>query len=277
MSEFVNKNVLITGGASGMGRRLALQIAHLGGNPILWDISRPNLDTVVSEISAATGREPHSYFCDVSNRTSVYVAARQVATEVGPVDILISSAGIVSGKPLLEIPDEKIEATFGVNTLSLFWTAKAFLPQMVERNSGHIVTIASASGYVGVARLSDYAASKWAAVGFDESLRVELKQIAPKVRTTVVCPYFVDTGMFAGVKSRFSFLLPILKEEKVVERIIAAIQANKRRLIMPGLVKLVPLMRALPVPIFDGVNTLLGINRSMDKFVGREGAPPTTR
>ena len=86
---------------------------------------------------------------------------------MGLVDILINNAGIVSGQSLLEIEDEKIEATFGVNTLSLFWTAKAFLPAMVERNHGHIVTIASSAGLVGVSKLTDYCASKWAAVGFE--------------------------------------------------------------------------------------------------------------
>ena len=148
----------------------------------------------------------------MSRRERVYAVAEETRAAAGGVDVLINNAGVVSGRSLLDIPDEKIEATFAVNTLSLFWVTKAVLPDMLRRGEGHIVTIASASGLIGVAKLSDYAASKWAAVGFDESLRAELRQTAPGVRTTVVCPCYIDTGMFRGVKSRFPLLLPILKE-----------------------------------------------------------------
>ena len=191
-------------------------------------------------------------------------------------DILINNAGIVSGADLLAVPDAKIEATFAINVLALFWTCNAFLPSMIERNRGHVVTIASASGLVGVAHLAAYSASKWAAIGFDESLRAELRVSAPGVVTTVVCPYYIDTGMFRGVRSRFPFLLPILKEGEVVRRVVRAIETDRRRLIMPWLCHFVPLIRVLPVGLFDGITDFLGVNTSMKGFVGRadEGSVP---
>ena len=140
---------------------------------------------------------------------------------------------------------------------------------MIERRRGHVVTIASASALVGVAKLADYAASKWAAMGFDESLRAELRQIAPAIQTTVVCPYYIDTGMFRGVKSRFPWLLPILDENDVAARIVDCIQRDKRRLLMPPAVHLLPLLRMLPVGAFDWIATFLGVNASMDEFKGR--------
>jgi all-trans-retinol dehydrogenase (NAD+) len=140
---------------------------------------------------------------------------------------------------------------------------------MIERGRGHVVTIASASGLIGVAKLTDYASSKWAAVGFDESLRAELRKSARGVKTTVVCPYYIDTGMFRGVKSRFPRLLPILSESAVAERVVSAIRQDKRRVVMPGLVSLIPAMRLLPVAAFDWVATFLGVNASMDEFKGR--------
>jgi len=80
---------------------------------------------------------------------------------------------------------------------------KSFLPAMLQRNSGHIVTIASAAGFVGTNGLVDYCASKFAAVGFDESLRMELAALGKTgVHTTVVCPYYINTGMFEGIKTR---------------------------------------------------------------------------
>lgn len=272
MSEIATRHILVTGGASGIGRRMAMKLAGLGGRVSIWDIDQANLDKVVQELNASGRETARGFRCDVSQRAEVYRVAAETAAAAGPIDVLINNAGIVSGARLLDIPDERIEATFAINTLSLFWTAKAFLPQMLERNRGHIVTIASASGFIGVPKLSDYSASKWAAIAFDESLRAELKQIGSAIQTTVVCPFYIDTGMFSGVKSRFSWLLPILKEDTVATRVVAAIQHNKRRLLMPPTVYLVPPMRLLPVGVFDWLATFLGVNASMEEFKGRHGA-----
>jgi all-trans-retinol dehydrogenase (NAD+) len=277
MSRIAGSNVVVTGGASGLGRRIALRMQALGATVVLWDMDRGNLDAVIAEGAARAAPPMRGYPCDVSDRDDVYAKARQCEGDVGPIDILVSCAGVVSGKPLLEIPDEKIEATFGVNTLALFWACKAFLPGMIERNRGHVVTLASASGYIGVAKLSDYAASKWAAIGFDESLRAELKRTAPGVKTTVVCPYYIDTGMFHGVKSRHPRLMPILREDDVAARVVRAIARDQRRLVMPWSVALVPLLRVLPIGVFDRLAAFLGINVSMDEFVGRHGGPPVER
>jgi all-trans-retinol dehydrogenase (NAD+) len=271
MSEIAGRNVLITGAASGIGRRMAREIAALGGRMVLWDIDSDRLEKVLAELKEDGGYTAHGFRCDVSRRQEVYRRAEESRSAVGPIDILINNAGVVSGRSLLELPDEKIEATFAVNTLALFWTTKAFLPEMVERGSGHIVTIASASGLMGVAKLSDYSASKWAAMGFDESLRAELAQSAPGVKTTVVCPYYIDTGMFRGVKSRFPLLMPILKEESVAHRVVKAILRDQRRIALPRTVHWIPLLRLLPLRLFDALAGLLGVNVSMQEFVGREG------
>lgn len=85
---------------------------------------------------------------------------------------------------------------------------KAFLPDMLEKNHGHIVTVASVAGLFGNAGLCDYCASKFAAVGFDESLRNELVNLNKTgVHTTVVCPYYINTGMFQGVKSEYKIFI----------------------------------------------------------------------
>ena len=190
MTRLAQSHVLITGAASGLGRRMALGVARRGGSLTLWDLDGDRLDTVRSEI-AKLGARAETGVVDVSDRSAVYEAARRVAA---PVDVLVNNAGVVHGKTLLELSDESIERSFAVNALALFWTVKAFLPSMVERNRGHLVTIASAGGLIGVPRLSDYSATKFAAVGLDESLRAELATTAPGVRTTVVCPYFIDTA-----------------------------------------------------------------------------------
>lgn len=266
MSDLAGRHVVITGGASGIGRLTALALARRGARLTIWDINGDALERVVAEL----GAEARGLICDVADRAQVYARAAETTAAGGPVDVLINNAGIVSGHDFLDLPDEKIEATFDINVLALFWTCKAFLPAMIARNRGHLVTIASASGLIGVARLADYSASKWAAVGFDESLRAELARVAPGVITTVVCPYYINTGMFRGVQSRFPALLPILEEDDVANRIVRAIETNRRRLVMPWLCHFVPLLRVLPIGLFDRIANFLGVNASMKAFVGRQ-------
>ena len=111
--------------------------------------------------------------------------------------------GIVSGSTLLETPDEKIVRTFDVNVLAHFWTLKAFLPEMISMKNGHIVNIASLAGHAGQKKLVDYCSSKFAAVGLDEAFKIEMKVLGHDfINSTVVCPYFISTGMFDGVASK---------------------------------------------------------------------------
>lgn len=268
MTDFAGKNVLITGAASGIGRLLAQKIAAEHARVILWDIDSRGLHEL-SEQLRQERRRVASYRCDVSDRESIYATAERVLEMCGHVDVLINNAGVVSGKPIMEASDEEIRRTFDINTLALFWTTRAFMPVMAERNGGHIVTIASAGGLVGAPRLTDYSASKFAAVGFDESLRLELKRQGLAIRTTVVCPFYVSTGMFEGVKTRFSWLLPIVEPEYAAEKIVKAIRKNQRRLVMPRFIYATPLLRLLPTSWFDALVEFLGVSRSMDKFTGR--------
>jgi len=269
MSDFKNKNVLITGAASGIGRIMAKLAAKEGARVILWDISDSQLQALHREIEAEGGKA-FSYLCDVSVKETVFQTAEQVKKEAGPVDILVNNAGVVVGKMFSEYTPEEIEKTVNVNLMALFWTVKAFLPGMLESDKGHIVTIASAGGIIGVSKLSVYSATKFAAFGFDESLRMEFKKAKQDIKTTVVCPFFIDTGMFKGVKTRVPFLLPILKPNYAANKIIKAIKKNKRRVWMPALVYTVPLLRIFPVAFFDAAASFLGVNSAMDPFVGRK-------
>lgn len=268
MESFSGKVTLITGGASGVGRLMARKMATRGAHAVLWDINDHALAKTAEEILAAGGKVG-TYHCNVADREMVYGTAEKVRRDVGKVDILVNNAGIVNGKPFLECNDEELRRTMEVNILSHFWTVKAFLPGMIRARSGHIVTVASAGGIVGSARLVDYSASKFAAFGFDEALRAEVRQQGLNIRTTVVCPFFINTGMFAGVKTRFPLLLPILDEDDVAERIVRAVARGKERVILPPFVYTTWPLRLVPVKVFDWVVTLLGVNNAMDAFRGR--------
>lgn len=269
MTELQGKNVLITGAASGIGRLLAMKIAAQGGRVILWDINQEGLEIVCDQIHR-WHLEATSYSCDVTSRETIQFLASRVLAEQGIVDVVINNAGIVSGKSLLELSDETIQRTFEINALACFWITRAFLPGMMKRQAGHIVTIASAAGLIGVPNMTDYCASKAAAIGFDDALRVELKHLGyPHIRTTVVCPYYISTGMFAGVQTRFPWLLPIMKPEDVADKILSAIQRNRRRLILPPFANVVIPGRLLPTDWFDSLARFFGISSSMDEFRGR--------
>jgi all-trans-retinol dehydrogenase (NAD+) len=279
MTKLKGRICLVTGAASGIGRLLSLELADRGAHLVLWDVDADRLDAVVGEVRARRGGKAWGFRCDVTDRAMVERIADQVRAEVGDPIVVVNNAGIVSGRWLVDLAPEQIERTFAVNVLALYWVTKAFLPTMIAHGEGHVVTVASAAGLVGVAKQTDYSASKHAAVGFDESLRMELRRMGSLVRTTVVCPYYIDTGMFEGVKTKRPFLLPILKQDKVASKIACAIESDRRTVILPPFIRLLPITRALPVPLFDRLMDLFGVNQSMDEFVGRavEHVEPTKR
>ena len=111
MGTFNDKRVLITGAASGIGRGMAERFAREGASLILWDVNPAGLSETQAAIEAAGGRAA-TYVVDLTDRTAIYAAAEQTLSDNGAVDILINNAGIVSGKPLLDISDDAIERTF---------------------------------------------------------------------------------------------------------------------------------------------------------------------
>ncbi|KFM01711.1 Epidermal retinol dehydrogenase 2, partial [Aptenodytes forsteri] len=188
--------VLITGAASGIGRLLSLKFASLGATVVLWDINQEGLKET-SRLARENGAvRVHCYICDCSKRQDIYRVADEVKKEVGDVSILVNNAGIVTGKRFIDSPEALVEKNMEVNIMAHFWTYKAFLPAMMASNHGHLVSIASSAGLTGVNGLSDYCASKFAAVGFAESVDYEMRSLGKTgVKTTIVCPYIINTGM----------------------------------------------------------------------------------
>ena len=257
--------VLITGGASGLGRQMAVQSAAKGAHVVIWDMNLVNAKKVVAEIQKAGG-SAEAHQVDITDR----LAVNKLALKVGAVDVLFNNAGVVSGDWFLDLNPESIERTYRVNVLSLYWMTQAFLPAMVQSGRGCVVTISSASGMLGVAKLTDYAASKFAAFGFMESLRSELRMKRSSVNTLTVCPHYIGTGMFDGVQTKFPWLLPILDEAKVAAKILRSVEKGKAMLVLPKFVHVIPVVRVLPIRAFDRITDFFGVNRTMDNFRGRK-------
>jgi all-trans-retinol dehydrogenase (NAD+) len=265
MTSWASSTSLITGAGNGMGRGLVRNALDRGGRVVAWDVDGAALADLAGE--AGTDRL-RTAVVDVTDREAVDAAAVSTLAD-GPVDILVNNAGVVCGRMLTEIDPETIERVLRVNTLALFWTSKAFLPAMIARNAGHVVTVASAAGLVPLRRAVAYTASKHAAVGFHDAVRQELRVQAPGVRTTLITPFFVDTGMFHGVRSKLGPVLPIVEEGRAVRAIAGAVERDRKRLIMPSTASLAYLSRLFPVAMSDTLLDWLGISASMDGFVGR--------
>ncbi len=258
---YKGKRVLITGGASGIGRIMAEKLLKEGASVIIWDISQKSIDATMGELSTLGSISAN--VVDVSDTESIDEAARAV----GAIDVLINSAGIVVGRSFNDSTDEDIERTMAINTNGVMYVTSRFLPSMLERGAGHICNIASSAGYISNPNMSIYVASKWAVVGWSDSLRLELK--GSGVRVTTVLPYYINTGMFDGVKSR----IPILEPEKVANIVLRSIKKNvKFRPIHRSLYHLVRMGQALfPVDLFDYIaGNIFGVYKTMDNFVGRK-------
>ncbi|CAB3398333.1 unnamed protein product [Caenorhabditis bovis] len=266
-----DKKVLITGSGSGIGRMMSIEFAKLGSELILWDVNtKGNEDT--KKMVEQHGAKAHAYTVNLSDHKNINEVAQKVLNDVGQVDILINNAGIVTGKKLFDCPDDLMIKTVAVNTNALFFTAKNFLPKMLDADSGHIVTIASMAGKIGCAGLVDYCASKFGACGYHDSLTMEIAhQKKFGVKTTLVCPFFINTGMFDGVKTKSPLLFPILEPDYVIECIMEAILTDRPLLIMPRSCYIITaLVGILPFELYSALADYFGSNSSMDEFKGRQ-------
>lgn len=269
MTKIKGNNVLITGGASGIGRIMGRISLEKGARTlIIWDINEENIAATVNEFKQLGNVK--GYKVDVSDSKQVVDMATATRKECGEIDIVINCAGIVANNATFDKQRiEDIERTMKINSTAPMVVAQQFLPGMIERNHGHICNIASAAGMIANPRMSVYVASKWAVIGWSDSVRIELKQMRSKVRFTTIAPYFINTGMFDGVKSR---ILPILKPEPTAKKIIKSIEKNRNFKGIPFGYHFIRFCQALlPTSIFDYIfGEVVGIFHAMDHFTGRQ-------
>ena len=269
--KFENANVLITGGASGIGKIMGRMALEKGAKCfIIWDINLAGIEATRKELGKYG--KVKGYVVDVSNHEVVNLAYRKTVEDCGKVDILINCAGIItSNKTFDQQTYDEMTRTMNINTLAPMFVTRAMLPDMLERNSGHVCTIASAGGMLSNPKMSVYAASKWGAIGWSDSVRIELQDMKSDVHFTTVAPYYINTGMFDGVKSR---IIPILKPEYVCKRIIRAIERNKSFRGIPFGFHFIRFWQfILPTRVFDWLfGEVMGIYHTMDNFTGRKPA-----
>jgi short-subunit dehydrogenase len=166
-----------------------------------------------------------------------------------PSAVLINNAGVARGKNILDATEKDVRFTFDVNTLAHYWTAKEFVPAMVAANHGMVVTVASFAAYMTVPNMTDYGASKAAALSFHEGLTAELKTRydAPRVRTIVVNQGYTKTPLFDGYHNDSPFLVPALEPDTVAEAIVQKVwRGCSGQLILPGFGVTLAFLRGFP-------------------------------
>ena len=268
MSNIKSSNIVITGGASGIGNLMARRCGEKEANHIIiLDINDAAGKDLAKELHQK-GVSATFIHVDLSSIASILQASEQINSTVDHVDILINNAGVVIGKLFLDHTVDEIDRTININLNACMYLTKSLLKGMVERKQGHIVNIASAAGMAAHPKLSAYVASKWGLIGWSETLRLELEQAKTNVKVSTITPFYIDTGMFKGVRSP---IIPLLKPERVAKGIIRAIEKNKIFSRMPSLVYAMPFFKGiLPQRWFDFiVGRIFGVYSAMNTFEGK--------
>jgi len=261
MLDLNGKTAVITGGAGGLGFSTALALGREGMKVALWDINGERIESTIGRLRDA-GITAKGWALDVTDPTAVRAGAIQVERELGPVFLLNNNAGVHAPGDFLDSSDEEDRRQIDVNLNSYLYCAKTFVPGMISRGEGHIVMIASAAGLLGVPGMAVYSATKHAVIGFAESLRLELRRgDGAAVNMTIVCPSFIDTGMFPNTTP--PLFTPWLSPDELSAKIVDAVKKNKLYVREPAMVKLIPLLKALPRAVGDGLCALTGMDRSL--------------
>ena len=274
MKNLKNKNVLVTGGARGIGKQIAIEFAKQGANIIICDADKNFMDqnTFIDGINEikSFGVECHYYYLDVVDIEIIKKVRKKIIQDLGKIDILVNNAGVVFGGKFLDVDLDNHRLTYDVNTQGVVNMTYAFLQDLIDRDSSHIVNIASASSFTPLPGGATYASSKAAVFSFTESLYIEFKKEKYNhIGITAVCPAFVNTGMFDGVKE--PIFIPMLKSERLAKKIIKAVIKNKLFVLEPAFIKLIPMLKAfLPRFMFDFLGKILGGFNSMDLWEGHD-------
>ncbi len=204
MSGLTGKVAVITGGGSGIGRATALVLADRGADIVVVSNVADQAEAVAGEVQAL-GRVGIARIVDVTDIPGVEALAAEVGVSLGGADILVTCAGVMGARKLLsKTTPEEWRATLEVNLNATFYCIRAFLPRMLERNSGRIITLSSASGKLPAALNSDYAASKHGVIGLTKALALELGMLGKHgVTVNALCPGPIDTPMMDAIADHF--------------------------------------------------------------------------
>ncbi len=225
MTDLKNKNAFITGAGKGIGKAVAIALAKEGVNLILVSRTKSDIDQLAEE-TAKLGVKTLALAADVSDINSINTAAEKALAEFNHIDILINSAGIASFGKFLELEPEAWERIIQVNLMGTYFTTRAIIPNMIERQTGDIINISSTAGLNGNALTSAYSASKFAVLGLTDSLMQEMRK--HNIRVTALTPSTVATDMAKDLNLTDGNPEKVMQSEDMADLIIAQLKLNRR-------------------------------------------------
>lgn len=225
MTDLKNKNALITGAGKGIGKAIAIALAKEGVNLILVSRTQADVDQLAAE-TAALGVKSLALSADVSDIHSINSAVEKALNEFKTIDILINSAGIASFGKFLELEPDVWENIIKVNLMGTYYTTRAIIPNMIERQTGDIINISSTAGLNGNALTSAYSASKFAVLGLTDSLMQEMRK--HNIRVTALTPSTVATDMAKDLNLTDGNPDKVMQSEDIAELIIAQLKLSRR-------------------------------------------------
>lgn len=225
MTDLKNKNAFITGAGKGIGKAVAIALAKEGVNLILVSRTQEDVEQLADEASNL-GVKALAISADVSDINSINAAAEKALAEFKHIDILINSAGIASFGKFLELEPEAWERIIQVNLMGTYYTTRAIIPNMIERQTGDIINISSTAGLNGNALTSAYSASKFAVLGLTDSLMQEMRK--HNIRVTALTPSTVATDMAKDLNLTDGNPKKVMQSEDMADLIIAQLKLNRR-------------------------------------------------
>ncbi|MBI1827877.1 MAG: SDR family oxidoreductase [Thaumarchaeota archaeon] len=234
--NYANKVVVITGASSGIGEESAVEFAKQKSKIVLVSRNKQNLEVVAEKIRKYNS-EILVYSCDVSKKDQVEKMGRDVLEKFGRIDILVNNAGFGIYSPIHESKIEEIESQMATNYFGMVYCTKTFLPKMLEQKSGHIVNVASVAASFGIPGIAPYCASKFAMLGFSESLYHELKGTG--VGVTVISPIMVRTNFLKhqSFKSFPKYSSMSLSSSAVAKAVLKASSSQRLEIIIQSFVR----------------------------------------
>ncbi|HLE67284.1 MAG TPA: SDR family NAD(P)-dependent oxidoreductase [Burkholderiales bacterium] len=249
MKDLKQKVAVVTGGASGLGRSMALAFAREGMRVAIADVDRGGLETVAGELRAL-GTKVLAQRVDVSKGDQVETLASRVVAELGGVHVVCNNAGVALTAPVWDTTVADWQWTLGVNLWGVIHGIRVFVPRLIAQDEGHVVNTASVAGLISPPGSGAYGASKHAVVTLTETLYHDLQEHGSSVGVSVLCPAYVPTGIAESERHRPKEFLnpprepsPLLRAkqamlrkavqtgkisaDQVAQMVVAAVKANR--------------------------------------------------
>ncbi len=193
--ELKDAVAIVTGGARGIGRGIALALAREGARIVIADLSSVQAGMEETQrLIEAEGVQALLVHVDVRDWAQVSAMARAALDRFGRIDVLVNNAGVIGVAPVVAMTEEQWDLVIDVNLKGTFLCSKAVAPRMIERHSGRIINISSQAGRRGSPGVAHYCATKFGVIGFTQSLALELAQFG--VTVNAICPGVVDSAMW---------------------------------------------------------------------------------